>query len=80
MIVAAFEAKKDGGKAVKLEVMTGECRLDATNVATLRLSVYGKYRGATVLTPNRTEAEFATGLRTHGGEGESSVEHNAQCR
>lgn len=26
---------------------------------------YGRYRGATAITPNRTEAELATGLRTH---------------
>ncbi len=29
-----------------------------------KLSDYSKYRGATVITPNRTEAEFATGLVT----------------
>ncbi len=39
---AEAEAKKSGGKAVKMDVMTGECRLDATNAATLRLIVYGK--------------------------------------
>jgi len=38
-----------------------------------RLHDYAKYRGANVITPNRTEAEVATGLRTHG---EASVEHN----
>ena len=30
-----------------------------------KLSDYAKYRGATVITPNRTEAEFSTGMRTH---------------
>ncbi len=39
-----------------------------------RLTDYAKYRGATAITPNRTEAEVATGLATHG---EASVEHNA---
>lgn len=38
-----------------------------------RLHDYAKYRGATAITPNRTEAEVATGLRTHG---EASIEHN----
>lgn len=39
-----------------------------------RIDDYFKYRGATVITPNRTEAEFATGLSTHG---EASLQHNA---
>jgi D-beta-D-heptose 7-phosphate kinase/D-beta-D-heptose 1-phosphate adenosyltransferase len=30
-----------------------------------QLDDYGKYRGATAITPNRTEAERATGQRTH---------------
>jgi D-beta-D-heptose 7-phosphate kinase/D-beta-D-heptose 1-phosphate adenosyltransferase len=34
---------------------------------------YRKYRGATVITPNRTEAELAAGMETSG---ENSVEHN----
>jgi D-beta-D-heptose 7-phosphate kinase / D-beta-D-heptose 1-phosphate adenosyltransferase len=38
-----------------------------------RLSDYRKYSGATVITPNRTEAEVATGLKTHG---DASIEHN----
>lgn len=38
-----------------------------------KIATYAKYRGATSMTPNRTEAEFATGLRTHG---EGSAEHN----
>ncbi|GAB4383495.1 MAG: D-glycero-beta-D-manno-heptose-7-phosphate kinase [Phycisphaerales bacterium] len=33
-----------------------------------------RYRGATAITPNRTEAERATGLRTHE---EADAEHNA---
>ncbi|MFG0260640.1 MAG: PfkB family carbohydrate kinase [Phycisphaerales bacterium JB041] len=33
-----------------------------------KLSDYGRYRGCTAITPNRTEAEHATGLRTHEGE------------
>jgi D-beta-D-heptose 7-phosphate kinase/D-beta-D-heptose 1-phosphate adenosyltransferase len=36
---------------------------------------YRKYRGATCITPNRTEAEEAAGLRTHP---EASVEHNTE--
>ncbi len=43
-----------------------------------RLSDYAKYRGATVITPNRTEAEFATGLRTHSQDGDVANEHNAR--
>jgi len=39
-----------------------------------RVRDYAKYRGATAITPNRTEAEVATGLATHG---EASAEHNA---
>lgn len=39
---AEAEAKKNAGKPVKLDVMTGECRLDGTNVTTLRLLVNGK--------------------------------------
>jgi D-beta-D-heptose 7-phosphate kinase / D-beta-D-heptose 1-phosphate adenosyltransferase len=35
---------------------------------------YAKYRGATAITPNRTEAELATGMQTCEG---NSVEHNA---
>jgi D-beta-D-heptose 7-phosphate kinase/D-beta-D-heptose 1-phosphate adenosyltransferase len=38
-----------------------------------KLTDYGKYRGATVITPNRTEAEFASGLATDAG---GATEHN----
>jgi D-beta-D-heptose 7-phosphate kinase/D-beta-D-heptose 1-phosphate adenosyltransferase len=38
-----------------------------------KLSDYSKYKGATVITPNRTEAEFATGLSTCG---EATLERN----
>lgn len=38
-----------------------------------RLADYAKYRGAAAITPNRTEAESATGLRTHG---EAAPAHN----
>lgn len=40
-----------------------------------RLTEYHKYRGATAITPNRTEAEVATGLKT---DGDASVESNAR--
>lgn len=40
-----------------------------------RLADYAKYRGASAITPNRTEAEVATALRTHG---EASPEHNRE--
>ena len=44
-----------------------------------RIPDYAKYRGATVLTPNRTEAEFATGLRTHDGDpSDAGGGHNAR--
>ncbi|USN99498.1 MAG: D-glycero-beta-D-manno-heptose 1-phosphate adenylyltransferase [Phycisphaeraceae bacterium] len=36
---------------------------------------YTKYRGATAITPNRTEAELATGLRTHHA---ADSAHNAE--
>ncbi|MEX2217799.1 MAG: D-glycero-beta-D-manno-heptose 1-phosphate adenylyltransferase [Phycisphaerales bacterium] len=38
-----------------------------------RLHDYSKYRGATAITPNRTEAETATGLKTDGA---AEVAHN----
>jgi D-beta-D-heptose 7-phosphate kinase/D-beta-D-heptose 1-phosphate adenosyltransferase len=38
-----------------------------------KLTDYSKYRGATAITPNRTEAEHATAMATHG---EASIEHN----
>lgn len=41
-----------------------------------RLEDYGKYRGASVITPNRTEAETATGLRT--ADDSSDADHNAR--
>lgn len=39
------------------------------------ISDYARYHGATAITPNRSEAEKATGLRTHDS---ASVEHNTQ--
>jgi D-beta-D-heptose 7-phosphate kinase/D-beta-D-heptose 1-phosphate adenosyltransferase len=43
-----------------------------------KISDYSKYAGATCITPNRTEAEFATGRRTHAeGDGSASITHNA---
>lgn len=39
-----------------------------------RLTDYSRYRGATCITPNRTEAETATGLPTHES---ADMEHNA---
>ncbi len=32
-----------------------------------KLSDYSKYRGCSTITPNRNEAEFATGMKTHPG-------------
>lgn len=40
-----------------------------------RIPDYAKYRGATAITPNRTEAETATGMQTHA---EADPEHNAR--
>lgn len=40
-----------------------------------RLEDYSKYRGCTAITPNRTEAETATGRATHDG---ADAAHNAQ--
>lgn len=45
-----------------------------TFVDPARLDSYARYRRATALTPNRTEAEVATNQRTHG---EADVAHNA---
>lgn len=43
-----------------------------------RLDDYARYRGCTAITPNRTEAEHATGLRTHEGDDAEALEaHNA---
>ena len=39
-----------------------------------RMDSYARYRGATAITPNRTEAEVATNQRTHG---EADIAHNA---
>ena len=39
---AESDAKEEGGKPVKMEVMTGECRLDSKNNTTLLLLVNGK--------------------------------------
>ncbi|HVZ94401.1 MAG TPA: bifunctional heptose 7-phosphate kinase/heptose 1-phosphate adenyltransferase [Phycisphaerales bacterium] len=39
------------------------------------ISDYSKYRGATAITPNRTEAETAAGLETHQ---DNDAAHNAQ--
>jgi D-beta-D-heptose 7-phosphate kinase/D-beta-D-heptose 1-phosphate adenosyltransferase len=44
-----------------------------------RLSDYSKYAGATVITPNRTEAETATALRTPAqGDAQANAAHNAE--
>lgn len=40
-----------------------------------RLTDYARYAGATTITPNRTEAEIATGMKT---DLDASPEHNAQ--
>lgn len=40
-----------------------------------RIADYSRYAGATTITPNRTEAEIATGMKT---DLEASPEHNAQ--
>jgi len=40
-----------------------------------KIEDYSKYKGATVITPNRTEAEFATGMNT---DGEASPERNGK--
>ncbi|QKK09437.1 MAG: bifunctional heptose 7-phosphate kinase/heptose 1-phosphate adenyltransferase [Planctomycetota bacterium] len=45
-----------------------------------KLTDYARYRGCTAITPNRTEAEHATGLRTHDGDNETAsgvTAHNA---
>ncbi|MDX2116251.1 MAG: D-glycero-beta-D-manno-heptose 1-phosphate adenylyltransferase [Planctomycetota bacterium] len=63
-----------GGLARKL---IDRCRARGKDVLVdpARLSDYGRYRGATCITPNRTEAETATGLPTHPS---ADMEHNAE--
>lgn len=78
-IIAAFEAAladadvvciEDYAKGVCTEALCGRvidaCRRAGKPVLVdpARLESYARYRGATVLTPNRTEAETATGLKT----------------
>lgn len=58
---ALIDAAKRAGK----EVLVDPARLDD----------YARYRGATCITPNRTEAETATGLPTHPS---ADMSHNAQ--
>ncbi len=58
---AVIAAAKAAGKPVFVDPARG--------VSDLR------YKGATVITPNRTEAEVATGLSAHG---DGSAEHNAE--
>lgn len=87
-LLAAFEKSLPGADAVCLEDYNkGVCTQElCQGVITLarragkpvfvdpaRLADYSKYRGATAVTPNRTEAETATGLKTDGA---ASVEHN----
>jgi D-beta-D-heptose 7-phosphate kinase / D-beta-D-heptose 1-phosphate adenosyltransferase len=89
-ILAAYERSLLGADVVCIEdynkgVCTPEvCRavIDAARrvgkpvfVDPARGVDYGKYRGCTAITPNRTEAEDATGLRT---DAEASLEHNAR--
>lgn len=40
-----------------------------------KLNDYARYRGCTTITPNRTEAEFATGIATID---DADVVHNAK--
>ncbi len=44
-----------------------------------KLTDYSRYRGCTTITPNRTEAEHATGLATHHADNpDECAAHNAQ--
>lgn len=62
-------AIEDYGKGVVGEQLTGELIAEAREaskpvvVDPARVSDYGRYRGATLLTPNRFEAELASGVR-----------------
>jgi D-beta-D-heptose 7-phosphate kinase / D-beta-D-heptose 1-phosphate adenosyltransferase len=88
-LFSAFESELPGVDVVCIEdyakgVCTPElCRrvIDACRGAGVPVMVdpakiadYSKYRGATVITPNRTEAEFAAGLSTCG---DATIEKNA---
>ncbi len=88
--LAAFDAALHGADVVCIEdynkgVCTPElcheviARSRAAGVPVLvdpaSLDDYSKYAHATAITPNRTEAERATGLRAHDG---GDAEHNAE--
>lgn len=89
-VLAAFDAALAGADVVCLEdygkgVCTPElcaalverCRRAGVPllVDPARIEDYGKYRGATAITPNRTEAELATGMET---DGEGDGGHNGR--
>ena len=89
-LLAAFEAALPGADAVCIEDYNkGVCSpaMCAAIIERSReagvpvfvdpasISDYTKYRGATAITPNRTEAERATGLPTHA---DASPEHNVK--
>lgn len=89
-LVKRFEAALAGADVVAIEdygkgVCTPElCRaiIDRARKAGKEVLVdpaciddYSRYRGATTVTPNRTEAEVATGLETHD---ENDLEHNTR--
>ncbi|MFI4897210.1 MAG: bifunctional heptose 7-phosphate kinase/heptose 1-phosphate adenyltransferase, partial [Phycisphaerales bacterium JB059] len=89
-MLAAFEAALPGADVVCLEdYHKGVCspalcaalieRAKAAGVPVFvdpaSITDYAKYRGATAITPNRTEAERATGMPTHA---DASPEHNVK--
>ena len=89
-LLGAFEAALPGADVVCIEDYNkGVCapalcaamieKARAAGVPVLvdpaSITDYAKYKGATSITPNRTEAELATGLPTHA---EASPEHNVR--
>ncbi|MDI1289726.1 MAG: PfkB family carbohydrate kinase, partial [bacterium] len=89
-LLAAFEAELSRADVVCIEdYAKGACSLELCRgiidrciragkpvfVDPARLADYSKYRNATAITPNRTEAEFATGLPTLS---EATTDHNVK--
>ena len=75
-VVAVEDYDKGVLRAGVCEEAIARCRRGAKEaiVDPAGISDYGRYRGAACITPNRTEAERATGLPTHPG---AETEHNA---
>lgn len=87
-LLAAFDRALDGADVVCIEDYNkGVCSADLCQEVILRaraagkpvlvdpaaIAEYAKYRGATCITPNRTEAERATGMKAEGDEANRAI-------